>query len=197
MKPFATFKDSMRAATRAGTKGETRRLVGTGITEGTVEIRKDCIVVENQGVFRTFKPRYPEGEYYFREPLKVQNRYLGPVATYLDDGDAVTPALPWRWKNAVLPGMFMPPEAARAKIIVLSWTVHWLLEITEGQCRAEGVEPAQGIDIDRAFLEDFPCFDEKRPYKMAYSKLWEQINGKGSWKRNPLVFAYRYEYHPL
>jgi hypothetical protein len=70
------------------------------------------------------------------------------------------------------PGMFMPRWASRITLDITGVRVERLQDISESDAEAEGVytDPA------------CPAYD-------AYRKLWDQINGPGSWNTNPWVWV--------
>jgi hypothetical protein len=91
-----------------------------------------------------------------------------------DTHDAV---LPPRWT----PSIHMPRAASRIDLEVTGVRVERLLDISESDAIAEGVEP---------LTEPGAVF---RPAASAYSDLWEQINGAGSWAANPWVWVVEFQ----
>lgn len=86
------------------------------------------------------------------------------------------------------PSIHMPRWASRITLKVTDVRVQRLQDITREDALAEGIDqsftgtqPGFGI----ASLEAFAV--------LAYSRLWESINGKGSWDANPCVWAYTFE----
>lgn len=75
------------------------------------------------------------------------------------------------------PSIHMPRWASRIDLDVTGVRIERLQDISEADAIAEGVEPL--TDLGAAF----------RPAASAYSDLWEQINGVGSWTANPWVWA--------
>ena len=95
------------------------------------------------------------------------------------------------------PAFLMPQWASRLTLEIESVRVERLQEITEEDARAEGVVKGQfrddeasprlatgycvhGQDID----DDFAPTPQE-----AYRRLWESINGPGSWDANPFVWV--------
>lgn len=72
------------------------------------------------------------------------------------------------------PSIFMPRWSSRITLRIVSVRVERLQEISEEDANAEGIEP-YGPDDGR--------------YKVGYSELWDEINGRGSWKANPWVWV--------
>ena len=82
------------------------------------------------------------------------------------------------WK----PSIFMPRALSRYRARVTAVRCERLQDITEADAKAEGISLGT---LDRT------CFPGM--YAMAYARLWDAINGPGSWDRNPWVFAYMLE----
>ena len=71
----------------------------------------------------------------------------------------------------------MPREACRILLEVTDVRVERLLDISEKDAEAEGVESSTH-DGGQTLL-----------YKINYLCLWDKINGKGSWEKNPWVWV--------
>jgi hypothetical protein len=88
------------------------------------------------------------------------------------------------------PSIFMPRWASRISLEITGVRVERLHDISEEDARAEGLymwsdpprvsQPCYGISRADVFETD--------PRK-AYQRLWENINGKGSWDLNPWVWV--------
>lgn len=72
------------------------------------------------------------------------------------------------------PSIFMPRWASRIILEVVAVRVERLQEITKEDCLTEGIRPVKGNNGDPTY---------------AYSRLWESINGSGSWDANPFVWV--------
>lgn len=74
------------------------------------------------------------------------------------------------------PGIFMPRWASRIALEITGLRVERLQDISDDDSLAEGIYPtATGL---------YPGSP-----RAAYQKLWEQINGPGSWDANPCVWV--------
>jgi len=73
--------------------------------------------------------------------------------------------------------MFMPNKYTRYWIEVTGIKMERVQDISEEDAKAEGV----------FFHSVYPS------PRMEYAKLWEKINGKGSWDANPWVWAYTFK----
>lgn len=80
------------------------------------------------------------------------------------------------------------------RIRITHINVERLQEISEEDCLCEGVEKWLDSYIVTGIMErngkNNVCFDNPRD---AFSVLIDKISGKGTWQRNPWVFAYTFE----
>jgi hypothetical protein len=76
----------------------------------------------------------------------------------------------------------MPRWASRILLEIVSVRVERLQDISDADAWAEG--------IDKAEVLSMPCADGA---VAAYSVLWEQINGPGSWDANPWVWVVEFK----
>jgi hypothetical protein len=81
---------------------------------------------------------------------------------------------PWK------PSIFMPREACRIRLEVTDVRVERLHDVTDADALAEGVLVRQNIFITGELTG-------------AYKSLWESINGKGSWGKNPWVWIVEFK----
>ncbi|MDW9808610.1 hypothetical protein GOA93_06135 [Sinorhizobium meliloti] len=88
-----------------------------------------------------------------------------------------------RWQ----PSIHMPRWASRLTLIVTDVRVEQLQDISEEDAIAEGIE--QSAKFPDRYLT--PAGDYAVP-KVAYQRLWEAINGAGSWEANPWIAAYTF-----
>lgn len=80
------------------------------------------------------------------------------------------------------PSIHMPRWASRLTLRITDVRVERLQDISEEDARAEGVTPLFGGMPSHA--------DEDRPsHYAAFARLWNSINGPGSWDANPWVWA--------
>jgi hypothetical protein len=95
------------------------------------------------------------------------------------------------------PSIFMPKWAARLWLEITDVRVERLQETSEEDCLAEGIVKCTVTkgrvrgdpDYDMFALEPGDhCRWEMTP-QTVYRKLWESINGDGSWDVNPFVWA--------
>lgn len=98
------------------------------------------------------------------------------------DHDAAIYAAGWdrcdgeiRWR----PSIHMPRWASRILLEVTGVRVERLQDISDTECAREGITPAECTDCDG--------------WVNAYSRLWESINGHGTWDANPWVWVIEFK----
>jgi hypothetical protein len=110
------------------------------------------------------------------------------------------------------PSLFMPRSASRITLEITNIRVEQLQEISEEDSKLEGaikqdlitrgemLEEAIICMVNKIEVKDdhYDKFIEKRDrlngtFKKGFSILWEQINGKGSWKLNPWVWVLEFK----
>lgn len=93
----------------------------------------------------------------------------------------------------------MPRWASRLTLRITKVRVQRLQDCSEADARAEGVEwesadppfyYVPGLSAETGVgVEEM----HKHPEVVCYSKLWEHINGAGSWSANPFVWVLTFE----
>jgi hypothetical protein len=81
-----------------------------------------------------------------------------------------------RWK----PAIHMPRWASRIDLEVVKVRVERLQDISRGDAWAEGIIPESGVGSSVGPVPQ-------------YEKLWESINGEGSWNANPFVWVIEFK----
>jgi hypothetical protein len=79
------------------------------------------------------------------------------------------------------PSIFMPKEACRIRLQVEEVNVERLRDISDEDCKAEGLTAPMITDHSQG------------GWYVAYKALWESINGKGSWNKNPWVWVIKFK----
>ena len=97
------------------------------------------------------------------EPHRYSRRYAA-------DG---TEGFCGKWR----PSIFMPRWACRLVLELTEVRVERLQECSEADAIAEGVKPCGHSSFH---VDEHTC---------SYKKLWESINGDGSWAKNPWVWV--------
>lgn len=86
-----------------------------------------------------------------------------------------------RWR----PSIHMPRNASRIDLEISGVRVERLNEISEYDAEKEGSDPA--------FEDEFGNVWAQPQYKYGFRKLWESINGAGSWELNPWVWVVEFK----
>jgi hypothetical protein len=84
-----------------------------------------------------------------------------------------------KWKAQWRPSIFLPRWASRITLDVIKVRVERLNEITHADAIAEGCNPHPNCKHQS-------CCDD-------YMRLWESINGAGSWSENPWVWVIEFK----
>jgi hypothetical protein len=99
------------------------------------------------------------------------------------------------------PSIFMPRWASRITLEVTDVRVQRLQDISEEDARAEGITevafyPDEGFPLSYGFMvgaDDGHAKLDVSPIE-TYRKLWERINGAGSWEQNPWVWCISFKH---
>jgi len=94
------------------------------------------------------------------------------------------------------PSIFMPKYACRIRLLVEDVRVERLQDISEEDAIAEGVGVGfqmNGGWPDYEHIENGICTVTQDTARMSYWSLWDSINGKGSWDKNPWVWVIEFK----
>lgn len=89
------------------------------------------------------------------------------------------PDMKWR------PSIFMPKTACRIHLKITSIRVERLQDIKSNDVIDEGA----GSEVRQMWLFGLDGKGRDEVYRRSFEKLWESINGKGSWDLNPWVWV--------
>jgi len=199
MKPIL-FSTPMVNALQEGTKAQTRRICQYNKAYDIFYDGKH--EVEAEQTIENMKPcKYKVGDIlWVRETwqhtkclnLKDDNELYGYVYKASPNGkDFQVNMLHWKWK----PSIFMPKEAARFYLQIEEVRCERLNDISEADAIAEGIE--QEFDT---FL-DYSAKSKTGSYYLnaveSYATLWDKINDKGSWSKNPFVWVIKFNVMPF
>ena len=180
-----------------GTKPMTRRLVSEKWQTPLTEIFEDCNfdysefwklsdvkfitnekapykVGEVVAIAQSYKDLGWKGDEIWRDPKSL-------------DGKGVIKHSPG-WKNK----MFVRAEACTTRIRITDIRIERLQDISDEDCMREGIFDLEPYGIRPKFTANKlgnVFFTEKE----AFAALIDKVSGKGTWERNPWVFAYTYE----
>lgn len=90
-------------------------------------------------------------------------------------------------RERVRPSIHMPRWASRLTLEVTGVRVERLQDISEADCRAEGI--TDGGCTTCGMPEPCGCAAPAPDAREAYATLWQQINGADSWAANPWVWV--------
>lgn len=90
-----------------------------------------------------------------------------------------------KWK----PSIFMRKEYSRITLEVTAVRVERLQDISEDDCRSEGVKHDGFVGYYCDEL-DGEYGSHRCNWRAGYKRLWESIHGAGSWEKNPWVWVY-------
>ena len=108
-----------------------------------------------------------------KETFRLGHQSLAePSVIYRADDNEV-------WGGPWKPSIFMPRKFSRITLELTGVRVERLQDISRGDCMAEGC-PFPNIAMSQPNATD--------PQNW-YSELWESINGKGSWDKNPFCWV--------
>jgi hypothetical protein len=94
-----------------------------------------------------------------------------------------------RWKAA----LFMPRWVSRITLVVKEVRTERLQDISEADAIAEGLKPE--TCAGQRMWDPGPPHGHFAHPQVAYRMIWEDINGPGSWDKNPWVAALTFAVH--
>lgn len=131
------------------------------------------------------------------ETVAVAQRYSVVLDEYLADNDhpELYEGISQRyvggskgWCNK----MFIKPDLMPHQVLITDVRVQRLQEITDEECMLEGIQKYDIIgDIQRYITSDGGLVSDD--VKHCYSWMIDKISGKGTWDKNPFVFAYSFK----
>lgn len=222
------FSTPMVLALLAGIKTQTRRIIKPQPIDDTensgyvfsgdheTAYRNDMHHAPWQERF-TIHSKYEVGDvlwvretYHELDPVHVgtgESKYVYRTECVDDFNDAyrldyIKQGFPYQWK----PSIFMPFDACRLFLELVSIRVERLNEISEEDALAEGVARTQvtyacsGASTSLRFQDYKQRYDIHHPMhkwchsaKHSYQTLWKKINGPDSVAANPFVWVYEFK----
>ena len=196
----------MAQALLAGTKTQTRRLFKDSVSGDCVRFVQ--VDAGHPDIWRQWWRSFPEADnhpceghkawahkcpygsagslLWVKEGLREQDG----KGRYAADGSPACDG--WPWNRKTLSSMFMPKGLSRLTLELTGVRVERLWDITEADALAEGISTV------------LPMFDASEynrrgmsgsVYREQYRKLWESINGPGSWDSTPWCWALSFRVH--
>lgn len=141
-----------------------------------------------EGKGRRFACPYgqPGDRLYVKEAIRCEDGGADFAHVVFCADGAPTKADAWPWKRKTLPGMFMPRGLRRITLEITDVRVERLQEISEDDAIAElGLREV----FDGGWTGLPPPWTDTRDPVESFARLWDRINGTGSWERNPWVWV--------
>nr|DAR29724.1 MAG TPA: ASCH domain protein [Caudoviricetes sp.] len=135
---------------------------------------------------RVAKPKFQNWQ--VKDRLWVRETYclVDGRVVYAADCDADTLEINrGEWK----PSIFMPRKYSRILLEITGLKREQLQDISEADAKREGVNKEFLIDIATFVHGSEDAITKNESYKLGFRSIWEQINGRDSWKQNPEVVA--------
>lgn len=209
------FSAPMVRAILAGTKTQTRRIVPTMVTCGRVEYpgKRDSRGYSRVNWLDTAegmaqaaqecKYGRPGDRLWVRETWGALPHMMGGVQPetlrYRADGEYQNERGTWRWR----PPIHMPRWASRITLEITGVRVEALLDISVADAVAEGVrcgddrwhrnENGEAVLMDAHGWYTPEGYMRHNSPKHAFRTVWEEINGNGSWEKDPWVWVIEFK----
>lgn len=184
------FSAPMVLALLAGTKTQTRRAfnartiklmdAAAGIGEISDFIGNGCLHPNDSSYVVDFCPYGKVGDkLWCRETwCHAETPEGSPTFAFRADNWTESPSADGKWK----PSIFMPRKASRITLEITEVRVQKLRDISGEDALAEGCDEF----FSGGYEHDYSC---DLPEIANYRRLWESINGAGSWALNPFVWC--------
>ena len=125
------------------------------------------------------------------KPMTTFYRATSPDLDWCDGGDDCPIKTPWK------PSIHMPRKLSRITLEITGVRVEKLQDISPRDCEAEGCKrlPLQEGENQPWWTADASAGQvlHSRSALGAYHKLWNHINGAGSWDANPWVWVVEFK----
>lgn len=177
-------------------KTMTRRMIPQGFFSLTWDVRDDTLVFENDfGDFIDIK-KSNYAPYKVGEVVAVAQAYKHCINDilikygYKTDIAAMVYSKLAGWTNK----MFVKAEMTPHRIRIMDIRVERLQDISDEDCLKEGIWKANNVGLN-GITYWYPNLSNStfRTPQEAFAALIDRISGKGTWERNPYVFAYEFE----
>jgi hypothetical protein len=197
------FSGAMVRALLAGTKTQTRRVVKWRGVEPGLNLQFSGLEVVRSGSnwalssptrtsheYRSVPMPCPYGMPADRLWVRENFYFIGESnETFFQATNDSNKVPPLSWGGPWKPSIHMPRRLCRIELEITDVRVERLLDISDEDAAAEGCpcyvcgQPMNGLGES-----DCHCF-HRYGNATDYALLWESINGEGSWKANPWVWA--------
>jgi len=198
------FTTPMVKAILEGRKTQTRRIVKpmagfqkTWLTQGSINRVQHGEIIK--GGWQMYYPYYDNSPLgWIRSPYGNSDDILWVRETWskTDSGRYIYKATNNQFYPIWHPSIFMPKEACRIRLEITNIRVERVQDISEEDAVAEGIKKIDGPVIGHPFGIPFNYNNGIVNYttpRDAYMELWESINGKDSWGKNPWVWVIEFK----
>ena len=149
------------------------------------------------GTVRRLFPKWNIGDNLWVREIWRKRQFPNDNVEYFYKADMLEGKSPFKWMSSI----FMPKEVCRIKLEILDIRAERLQDISEEDCIAEGIlELAQSAvqlaQNGRQFFDYSKkpeLFNDGVTAKESYKSLWQSINGKDSWSKNPWVWVMEFK----
>lgn len=178
-------------------------------------VKETCKILgtnEDGDVFIKFKDGYEhsfypdlEREDYWNDKVELLMENMGKKGVLIDDPENER----YTWKAEDVPwtpSIHMPKDAARIWLEITDIRLERLQNISDSDCLAEGINTWQIEDLNwftnygpgKDFMSESEYSydygnESHSAAKASFCSLWVSINGKESWKSNPLVWVVEFK----
>lgn len=174
------FSSPMVRAILAGRKTQTRRIVKP--------LHMATVDAEQFPILAMCPHGRPGDRLWVKETWGALPHMMGGVQRetlrYRADGEYQNERGTWRWRSSI----HMPRWASRITLEITDVRVERLQDISEADAVAEGCNP-----IRPELVQDGLIVRPGRSAVEEFRLVWEQINGGGSWEKNPWVWVIEFK----
>jgi hypothetical protein len=194
------FQTDMVQANLAGRKTMTRRL----LKSMSKKFKAECWEIRQ--VDGKFYEAIIGAEQHFPSEIKcpygkvgnvlwVRESFCMPDDEYFYKADGMEKSEHYLWDGKWKPSIYMPKEAARIWLKVLSVKAERAQDISEADAVREGVEFlfTEHVSGYKYYLGNPAQINLLDSAKDSFRSLWISINGQESWDANPWVWAIEYK----
>lgn len=161
-----------------GRKKQTRRIIKPAPKfdkrSGFVYLNGYKDVVDMHNWLENILPFCPYGKK--GDLLWVRETFFYDEEQYIFKADLDDSDIKW-YKGCWKPSIFMPKKHTRIWLEIIDVRVERLKDITEHAAHEEGINEAPGWGLCQS----------------GFKRLWQAINGKNSWKKNPYVWVLEFK----
>ena len=193
------FSAPMIRALLDGSKTQTRRIVKNPWASTAKRVHSyrggtefDFILPDETGRIELCPYGHPGDLLWVRESIGEHSWAQGTGGRFAADGAVACEG--WPWKRSILPSIHLPRGVSRITLELSGVRVERLRAISELDAYDEGIdqEGAAYLSAEHAKLGGVSGVAAS---VWAYADLWDSINGRGAWDKNPWVWCLTFAVH--